>query len=172
MGLLETVFCGPGGKKKGHFCRDTVWDQKEHDILKWMIFSSFITIFFLIWHQTSLLSSFHSWTSVSPFLWLTKMKRIIITPEVEQCSFSRGSNFLTSKCVCAKLSQPCLTRYDPMGCSPPGSSVHGSLQARILEWVAFPSPGDLPDPGIKPRYPAMQADALTSEPPGKPWNSS
>ena len=32
----------------------------------------------------------------------------------------------------------------------------------------FPSPGDLPDPGIKPRSPAFQADALTSEPPGKP----
>ena len=35
-------------------------------------------------------------------------------------------------------------------CSPPGSSVHGILQARLLEWVAFPPPGDLPNPGIKP----------------------
>ena len=34
--------------------------------------------------------------------------------------------------------------------SPPGSSIHGILQARILEWVACPPPGDLPDPGIKP----------------------
>ena len=34
--------------------------------------------------------------------------------------------------------------------------------------LPFPSPGDLPDPGIKPRSPALQADALTSEPPGKP----
>ena len=34
--------------------------------------------------------------------------------------------------------------------------------------LAFPSSGDLPDPGIKPRSPAFQADALTSEPPGKP----
>ena len=33
----------------------------------------------------------------------------------------------------------------------------GILQARILEWVAFPSPGDLPNPGIKPRFPALQA---------------
>ena len=37
-----------------------------------------------------------------------------------------------------------------MDCSPPGSSVQGILQARILEWVAFPPPGDLPDPGIEP----------------------
>ena len=35
--------------------------------------------------------------------------------------------------------------------------------------LPFPSPGDLPDPGIKPGSPAFQADALTSEPPGKPW---
>ena len=35
-------------------------------------------------------------------------------------------------------------------------------------WLPFPSPGDLPDPGIEPRSPAFQADALTSEPPGKP----
>ena len=38
---------------------------------------------------------------------------------------------------------------DPLDCSPPGSSVHGIFQARILEWVAIPSPGDLPYPGIK-----------------------
>ena len=34
--------------------------------------------------------------------------------------------------------------------------------------LSFPSPGDLPNPGIKPRSPALQADALLSEPPGKP----
>ena len=44
-----------------------------------------------------------------------------------------------------------LTLCDPMDCSLPGSSVHGILQARILEWAAFPSPGDFPDPGIKPK---------------------
>ena len=54
-----------------------------------------------------------------------------------------------------------------MDCSPPGSSVHGILQARIQEWVAFPSPGDLPDPGIKPGSLSLEADALTSEPAGQ-----
>ena len=52
-----------------------------------------------------------------------------------------------------------------MDCSLPGSSFHGILQARVLEWVAIPSPGDLPNPGIEPGSPAFQADALTSEPP-------
>ena len=42
------------------------------------------------------------------------------------------------------------------------------LQARTLEWVAFPSPGDLPDPGIELMSPALQADSLMTEPPGKP----
>ena len=42
-------------------------------------------------------------------------------------------------CVCAKLLQSCLTPCDPMNCSLPDSSVHGILQARILEWAAMPS---------------------------------
>ena len=62
------------------------------------------------------------------------------------------------------VTQSCPTFFDPMDCSPPGSSVHGILQARILEWVVIPSPGDLPDPGIEPRSPALQADSLPSEP--------
>ena len=40
-------------------------------------------------------------------------------------------------CVCAKLLQSCLTLCDPTDCSLPGSSVHGILQATILEWVAI-----------------------------------
>ena len=54
-----------------------------------------------------------------------------------------------------------------MNCNPPGFSIHGILQARILEWAAIPSPGDLPDPGIEPGLPALQADSLLTEPPGK-----
>ena len=43
-------------------------------------------------------------------------------------------------------------------------AVHGILQARILEWVAFPFSRDLPNPGIKPRSPALQADCSPAEP--------
>ena len=46
--------------------------------------------------------------------------------------------------------QSCLTLRDPMDCSPPGSSVLGILQARILEWVAMPSSRGSSDPGIEP----------------------
>ena len=48
------------------------------------------------------------------------------------------------------------------------SSVRGISQARILEWVAIPSPGDLPDPGIEPESPALAGRFFTTEPPGKP----
>ena len=67
-------------------------------------------------------------------------------------------------CLVALL---CLTLYNPMDCSPPGSSVHGILHGGILEWVAMPSSRDLPNPGIEPRSPALQADSLQSEPSGK-----
>ena len=50
-------------------------------------------------------------------------------------------------------------------------TVHGILQAKILEWVAFPSPEDLPNPGIEPRSPALQPDSLTAESQGKPHKS-
>ena len=68
------------------------------------------------------------------------------------------------------VTQSCLTLCNPMACRPPGSSVHGILQARILEWVAMPSSRGSSNPGIKTRSPALQADSLPSEPPGKSWN--
>ena len=55
-----------------------------------------------------------------------------------------------------------------MDCNLQGSSVYGIFQARVLEWVAISFSRDLPDPGMKPRSPALLADALLSEPPGKP----
>ena len=60
------------------------------------------------------------------------------------------------------------TLYDPRDYSPPGPSVHGILQARIMEWVAISFSRDLPNPGIEPGSPALQTDALLSEPQGKP----
>ena len=65
-----------------------------------------------------------------------------------------------------KSLQSCLTLCDPMDSSPPVSSVHGVFQARILGWVAIHPPGDLPDPGMEPGPPALQADSLPSEPLG------
>ena len=66
------------------------------------------------------------------------------------------------------VTQSCPTPCDSMDCSWPGTSVLEILQVRILEWVAFPSPGDLPEPGIEPGSPALQADSLLFEPLRKP----
>ena len=64
------------------------------------------------------------------------------------------------------VTQLCPALCDNMDCNQPGSSVHGILQARILEGIVMPPPGGLPDPGIKPRSPTLQADSSPSEPPG------
>ena len=63
----------------------------------------------------------------------------------------------------AKVTQSC-----PALCDLMDYTVHGILQARILEWVAFPFSGDLSNPGIELRSLALWADSLPSEPQGKP----
>ena len=66
------------------------------------------------------------------------------------------------KKVKVKVAQSSLTLCDPMD-----FTGHGILQARMLEWVAFPLSRDLPNPGIEPKSPALQADSLPAEPQGK-----
>ena len=73
-------------------------------------------------------------------------------------------------CVCL-VAQSCLILCDPMDYSPPGYSVCGILQAKILKRLPFPPPGDLPNPGIKPESPVAPALAggfFITEPSGKP----
>ena len=76
------------------------------------------------------------------------------------CCNSRFSLAIYFIHVKVKVTQWCLTLCDPMG-----HTVQGILQARILEWVAFPNPG------IKPKASTLQVDTLPAEPPGKPKNS-
>ena len=63
-----------------------------------------------------------------------------------------------------KVARSCLILCNPMDCSLPGSSVHGILQARILEWVAIPFSRE----ASPPRSPALQVDSLLSQLPAKP----
>ena len=68
-----------------------------------------------------------------------------------------------------KVAQLCPTLCDPVDCSPPGSSSHGILQARILECgESFPPPGDFPSPGTEPRSPALQGILYQWSPQGSP----
>ena len=78
-------------------------------------------------------------------------------------------NIYTQMYVYPLVTQSCRTFCDPMYYSPPGSSVHGIFQARILDWTAISFSGDLPDPEIKPGSPALQADSLLHKLPGKPY---
>ena len=65
--------------------------------------------------------------------------------------------------VKVKVSLSCPTLCDPMD-----YTVHGISRPECQSGQPFPSPGDLPNPGIKPRSPTLQADSLPSEPQGKP----
>ena len=80
---------------------------------------------------------------------------------------SRGQRSLASCSpgvyMCVLVAQPCLTLCDPMDCSRPGSSVHGTFQQEYWNWLLFSYLGALPDPGIEPTYPALRIDFLPSE---------
>ena len=81
--------------------------------------------------------------------------------------------FEIAKKMKVKVTQLCLTLCNPMGCSLPGSSVHGTLQARTLDWVVVPfSRGSSQPRGqtqVEPHVieSSLQADSLPSEPPEK-----
>ena len=113
------------------------------------------------------------------------MEMVFFPPKAPVISSWRQNSKHTWECVDHSVMSNC----HPMVCSPPGSSVHGILQVRILAWVVIPtrflctwnSPGkntglgshsllqgDLPNPGIKPGSPTSQADILSSELLGKP----
>ena len=77
------------------------------------------------------------------------------------------SCFQATCCGCCLVAKPCLTLFaNPLDCNPPGSSVVGFPGKN--SGVDCHSPGDLPDPGIKPTPPALADGFFTTEPPGKP----
>ena len=74
---------------------------------------------------------------------------------------------------CANSPQSCPTVCDPVDCSPPGSSLHGILQARVLEWVvASLLQGIFPTQGLNLSLLHWLVDSLPSEPRGKPSSDS
>ena len=74
-----------------------------------------------------------------------------------------GCHFLL-QCIKVKsesnVVQSCPTLSDPLDCSLPGSSIHGIFRQQYWSWVPLPSPGNLPDPEIKPKSLVWQADSL------------
>ena len=82
-----------------------------------------------------------------------------------------ASTFHHGKCKLKLATQSSLTLCDPMDCSPPGSSVHGILQARILEWVAISFSRGSSQPRDQTQVTHIVKDYLPTEPPGKPWRN-
>ena len=113
------------------------------------------SVCFIFFPTTSIYSSLNSdW----------KQKKVC-TKSLQSCPLF-VTLWTVAVCVRVLVAQSCLTLWDPMDYSPPGS-VHGILQ-KYWSGLPFPSPGDFPDPGIKPGSPALQADSLPAKPQGQP----
>ena len=129
-----------------------------------------VTSFFLQCKNNHLF--FHFWAHFLLFLALLIIIMMMTIHVNNSVHFHHYTSFV-SLCfsyglLLVLIAQSCLTLCNPMDCSLPGSSVHGILQAKTLEWVAIPFLGDLPKSGIEARSPALLVDLLLSEPPGKP----
>ena len=86
--------------------------------------------------------------------WLQSPSTVILEPK----KIKSVPVFAAAAAAAVKSLQSC-----PTLCNPMDYTAHGILQLRVLEWVAVPSPGNLPNPGIEPRSPALQADSLSTE---------
>ena len=98
------------------------------------------------------------------FSWVNSWKKLAL---------GEVSVYHSALCVRAELLQPCPTLCNPVDCSPPGFSVHGILQARILEWVAMPSSRGSSWPRDWTHFSCVACIAgkfITAEPPRKPFS--
>ena len=107
--------------------------------------------------------------SVTVSLGYTSLETFPLCPV--PCTPGMGSSSPTQSWAVTRIvlvAQSCLTLCDPVDCSPPVFSAF--FREEYWSGLPFPSPGDIPEPGIQPRSPALQADSLPSEPPGKPMS--
>ena len=121
------------------------WGHTELDITEWLRLS--LSIIIIIGYV---------------IYWVLTMSQL--PSKVILCTFLVG-------CLVAQL---CLTLCNPMDCSPPGSSVHGILQARILEWVAMPFSRGSSWPGDRTCVSRSSCSAgrfFSTEPLGKLWEA-
>ena len=81
----------------------------------------------------------------------------------------KNENIIVPITVKVLTAQSCPTLCDPVDCSLAGPFVHEFSRQEYWSGLPFPFPGDLPDPGIEPGSPALQAESLPLELPGKPY---
>ena len=123
-----------------------------------------------------------SFSFISGKFWIVLFFKIFLTVAILFWKWSRNYNethchsavsiFITFKILCVRVQslQSCPILCDPMVHSPPGSPVHGILQARILEWVTSPSSRGSSPPRYQTSISFMQVDSLQLSHWGSPLN--
>ena len=102
--------------------------------------------------RLSMLGLTHQNTTLK--LLMQRAQKLNLSKKIQTCASQSCRLCKTmAMAVLCLVTQSCSTLCNPMDCSPPGSSVHGILQARILECIACPPPGDLLNPGANPGLP-------------------
>ena len=120
------------------------------------------------------LSQIHGWWATG-FSWLHAVHILnLLNSKYRKSPFNRRRfvsksrfMFLFSRRLVTKLFSTLLPPHG-MDSSPPGSSVHGIPRQKYQSGLPFPSPGDLPNPGIKPASPALAGGFFMADAPGKP----
>ena len=125
-------------------------------------------------YKTRCLLNINQWNMASKYLVANTVQKLKLV-SLDSISFSRLSFkiqiFVSFKILCAVLwfvAQSCLTLCDPMDYSPQAPLSTGFSSQEYWSGLPCLPPGDLLNPGIEPRSPALQADSLQSKPPGKP----
>ena len=137
--VVMVQICGRNGKRSSRTLREEVLRNLR----------SVVSLTFLLGMTWGF--AFFAWGPLNvPFMYLFSI-------------FNSLQGKITGTCLLSCISRVWL--WNPMDCSPPGSSVHEILQGRILKWVAMPSFGDLPHPGMEPTSlmsPALAGGFFTS----------
>ena len=131
------------------------WVSSSHQVAK--------VLEFQLQHQS------FQWIFRVDFLWDGLVWSLCCPRDSPESSPALFDNECTFSCwlYCARSHQSCPTLCNPMDCSLPVSSVHEFSRQENWSGLPFPSSEDLPNPGIKPGSPALQAAFLPSEPPEK-----
>ena len=145
------ILCGPLLFPPSIFPNIRVFSNESVLHIRWPKYWSFIFIISPSNIQDRFPLAWTGWISLQSKVLSRVFSNTIVQSEVKVNSLSRVRLFATPWTVAHQALPPI-----------------GFSRQECWSGLPFPSPGDLPDPGIKPRSPALQADALTSEPPRKP----
>ena len=148
---------------------ERIWQcRKSEQVNAWEKFGRQISLPLGKLLEVLFLAFYYFWKIFQPFVnekfkhpeMLRKWHSNLLMPYIESRNDWQAQLLYSSFLCCHLVAQSCPTLCHPMDGSLPGSSVHGILQARILEWVAISSSRDLPDPGIEPKSLISPALAL------------